>query len=602
MKWRNGIKLIIHIADVGAHREKFSRGDKYPEQGPLLINKIEECVKKNINIIGFKIGDYPKQSFDKISEIYDDYKLTYKNNKKAVSENFNRLVMRAAHQVINPSYKYLKRLKQVLHLPNDVEKDIDDKKSLLSILEKGSIDNYVITEDNYKKMVLLIYRIKANVPVIIMGETGCGKTSLIIKLSQIFNSGEELVEKIDINPGITDKEITDKMREINNMAKSGKYKDKELWAFFDEINTCLTLSLLTQVFINRTFNGEKLEDNVRLIGACNPYRKRKELIERCGLTREDDEDDQLVYKVEQLPQSLLYYVFSFGSLRDEDEKKYIRSIIQKLFTKEEEQLRDLTTEAISKCHIFLRESFGNDPSIVSLREIARFKTCVEFFQDYFIKKNDQTKNKLDKETEKVYKIKSIICSIYLCYFIRLTNEDKRGKFDAELQQILLEIANVNYEVKTEDEKNIPDLFSKIKYERLAQDLREKNFQKFSDLFKIEEEFLLEQIELDKGIGKNQLLKENLFLLFLAVVTKIPLIIVGKPGTGKSLSAQLIYNSMRGQYSKPKDGKKSFFTKYPQINQTYFQGSESTIPEDVEELFKKTEDTYNIYKKNKKKMI
>ena len=168
------------------------------------------------------------------------------------------------------------------------------------------------------------------------------------------------------------------------------------------------------------------------------------------------------------------------------------------------------------------------------------------------------------------------------------------------KQILLEIANVNCEVKTEDEKNIPDLFSKIKYERLAQDLREKNFQKFSDLLKIEEEFLLEQIELDKGIGKNQLLKENLFLLFLAVVTKIPLIIVGKPGTGKSLSAQLIYNSMRGQYSKPKDGKKSFFTKYPQINQTYFQGSESTIPEDVEELFKKTEDTYNIYKKNKKK--
>ena len=156
MKWRNGIKLIIHIADVGAHREKFSRGDKYPEQGPLLINKIEECVKKNINIIGFKIGDYPKQSFDKISEIYDDYKLTKKdngqfieiyvfardkNNKKAFSENFNRLVMRAAHQVINPSYKYLKRLKQVLHLPNDGEKDIDDKKSLLSILEKGSIDN-----------------------------------------------------------------------------------------------------------------------------------------------------------------------------------------------------------------------------------------------------------------------------------------------------------------------------------------------------------------------------------------------------------------------------------------------------------------------------
>ena len=69
------------------------------------------------------------------------------------------------------------------------------KKSLVSILNIGT-DNYVITEDNYKKMVLLVYRIRANVPVIIMGETGCGKTSLIIKLNQLLNNGEKKVKNI----------------------------------------------------------------------------------------------------------------------------------------------------------------------------------------------------------------------------------------------------------------------------------------------------------------------------------------------------------------------------------------------------------------------
>ena len=59
------------------------------------------------------------------------------------------------------------------------------------------------------------------------------------------------------------------------------------------------------------------------------------------------------------------------------------------------------------------------------------------------------------------------------------------------------------------------------------DLRGKIFEKFSDLLEIEEDFLIKQVELDKGIGKNQSLKENLFLIFLGVVTKIPLIIVGK---------------------------------------------------------------------------
>ena len=81
----------------------------------------------------------------------------------------------------------------------------------------------------------------------------------------------------------------------------------------------------------------------------------------------------------------MHYVFNFGSIKDEDEKKYIKSIINKIFDKNEEELHNLTTEAISKCHIFLRKTF-EDPSIVSLREIVRFTKCVEFFQDYFLKK------------------------------------------------------------------------------------------------------------------------------------------------------------------------------------------------------------------------
>ena len=145
-----------------------------------------------------------------------------------------------------------------------------------------------------------------------------------------------------------------------------------------------------------------------------------------------------------------------------------------------------------------------------------------------------------------------------------------------------------------DEKKGLDLLSKIGYKRLRDDikknLKENYFEQFSDLLKIEEEFLLEKINPEKGIGRNQLIKENLFLLFLAVVTKIPLIIFGKPGTGKSLSAQLISNSMQGQYSKD-----IFFTNYPQITQLYFQGSDSTTPAEVEELFKNAENLYKISK-------
>ena len=73
-------------------------------------------------------------------------------------------------------------------------------------------------------MFLLIYRIKANVPVIIMGETGCGKTALITKLNQILNNGEITVKIINIHPGITDEDICEFMREIDEQAKKNSTK------------------------------------------------------------------------------------------------------------------------------------------------------------------------------------------------------------------------------------------------------------------------------------------------------------------------------------------------------------------------------------------
>ena len=73
----------------------------------------------------------------------------------------------------------------------------------------------------------------------------------------------------------------------------------------------------------------------------------------------------------------MYYIFNFGSIDQEDEKKYILSIISKLFSEEEIILKERTKDAISKCHEYLRDTF--DPSIVSLREMTRFTKCCDFF-------------------------------------------------------------------------------------------------------------------------------------------------------------------------------------------------------------------------------
>ena len=469
---------------------------------------------------------------------------------------------------------YLKLLKKILDLPYSEE-------TLLSIIEEKN--NYVITNDNFKKMVLLIYLINANIPVIIMGETGCGKTSLITKLNQIVNGGKITVIKINIHSGITDEILCERIEQINKEAEDLKVEGKELWVLFDKVNTCLSLPLLTQIFINRSYNGKKINDNIRLIGTCNPFRKRKGNEEKYGLNLSDD--NELVYSFNPLPQSLLYYFINLGVINKIDEKNYIHSIIDKLFTKEEKCLHEITRDAISECHIFLRKKY--DHSFVSLRDIERFSKCVEFFKSYF-----KIKNKYEKRdnNEKNNKIRSIICSIYLCYYLRLTTQKLRINFEDTLKPILLKLVNNEANI---DEKG-RTLMEQIKIQDLKNEIENRSegiINNFSDFLRIEQDYLIDQIELDKGIYKNALLKENIFSVFISVITTIPLIIMGKPDTGKSLSAQIIYNSMKGKYSKNK-----FFKQFPQINQIYFQGSKSTQPEDVKELFKKAEAKLKIFQK------
>ena len=538
-------------------------------------------------LTGIKIID-KKDSIDMLSEVYE----SDLNNMKFLSPlifiirdkmKYDKLYIREKDlKDYDNSLDYLNILKKILDIPYSEE-------SLLSIIQEKN-NNYVITNDNFKKMVLLIYRIIANIPVIIMGDTGCGKTSLITKLNQILNGGKTTLKIINIHPGITDEILCERMDEANKESEDLKNDNQELWVFFDEMNTCLSLSLLTEIFINRKYNGKTISDNIRLIGACNPYRKRKGNKEKCGLSISDDNDNELVYLVNPLPQSLLYYVFSFGSINDEDEKKYIHSIIEKLFSEEEKILHENTEEAISKCHIYLRNKF--DPSVVSLREIARFTKCIEFFNEYFRIKNNYKKR---DNNEKNNKLRSIICSIYLCYYVRLTNQEIRFNFESELRSTLLKLVNNE---KSIDEKRDGNLMDQIKNQDLKTEIErrpEEIINNFSDFLRVEQDYLIDQIELDKGIGKNALLKENIFLLFLSVITSIPLIIIGKPGTGKSLSAQLIYKSMRGKYSKNK-----FFQQFPQIIQIYFQGSESTQPEDVEKLFKNAGTKLKTLKEKRKK--
>ena len=70
ISWRNGIRIIIHLADAGAHGKLFSNYDKYPEEEEKLIIELEKCLKKNIDIFGYVILEGSRNSFEQCSKIY----------------------------------------------------------------------------------------------------------------------------------------------------------------------------------------------------------------------------------------------------------------------------------------------------------------------------------------------------------------------------------------------------------------------------------------------------------------------------------------------------------------------------------------------------
>lgn len=70
INWRNGNKVIIHLTDAGAHGNLFTPNDHYPEEEKKLIDEIEKCAKKKINIFGYIIQEPARNTFEELAKIF----------------------------------------------------------------------------------------------------------------------------------------------------------------------------------------------------------------------------------------------------------------------------------------------------------------------------------------------------------------------------------------------------------------------------------------------------------------------------------------------------------------------------------------------------
>ena len=374
-----------------------------------------------------------------------------------------------------------------------------------------------------------------------MGETGCGKTSLI---RIIANLKDVTMQILNIHAGIEDKDIIEFLKEKNLFEKNNNINDT-VWVFLDEINTCNSLNLIMEIMIKNTCKGEKIRPNVKFIAACNPYRldtKEKEII---GLYDETKHlVRKLVYTVNPLPIPLLNFVFDFGAPSSEDIKRYISNLVLPILKESISdnnclnKIKNLSENAIFDAQEFIRNNFGI--SSVSLRDVRRWGIFFKWFCNSFLKIPYFAKYNFSDENIYMY---SLNLSIYICYYIRIFNKLLRKEFCSLMKE---SFGNHNFE-----------------------------FEEFPNKI---QNIIADKVELDKGIAKNRALLENLFSIFVCLNTKIPLFIIGKPGCSKSLSSQLIFKSMNG-----KDNE--FFKYFPKVYTKSYQGSLTSNSKGILNIFK-----------------
>ncbi|XP_052243455.1 E3 ubiquitin-protein ligase RNF213-like [Dreissena polymorpha] len=457
---------------------------------------------------------------------------------------------------------------------------------------------YELTTDNVKKILAIYMRFRSDIPVVIMGETGCGKTRLVKFMCALqcppgVNVNNMILMKVhggtikdDIKRSI--KKAEEQARQ--NVRMMAKYKTNIYTVlFFDEANTTEAIGLIKEVMCDKSMCGEPLKfyENLKIVAACNPYRKHPdELIhklEQAGLGYHVDADEttdklgrvpmrRLVYRVQPLPQSLLPLVWDFGQLNTDVEILYVRQMVKRYIDEDilpdSRSLVDVMSRILIESQQFMREQ-KDECSFVSLRDVQRALMVMAWFYEQaenngvlFEMMNTRLSNKytfeaqnsedednhanvgLDKLT------RSLVLALGVCYHACLGTE-KRQRYRKRVFKCFRD----------------PCVLT-----RGANQIAEE-IECCQDVF-------LDNVSLDNNIARNTALKENVFMMVVCIELRIPLFLVGKPGSSKSLAKTIVADAMQGNCSKFK-----LFKHFKQVQMVSFQCSPLATPDGIVGTFR-----------------
>eukprot|EP01079_Euglenida_sp_SAG-EU17-18_P012735 gene12735-355_t len=216
----------------------------------------------------------------------------------------------------------------------------DLKEGLSSLIADVLRPSFMITENNFTRMIAIWYRIQAGMSVIFQGETGCGKTTLVRFFVENIMCLPLTV--INVNGGYSADKLQRDLAPL--VALAYLQPDERHVVFLDEVNTCPHQTSVKELLCDGFLLGQRFPPNISFICCINPYQRdthgskassagglnynhHLDRISKMDPTHADKVKARLsagpgsllrnlVYSVHQIPETLLTLVWDIGSPAD----------------------------------------------------------------------------------------------------------------------------------------------------------------------------------------------------------------------------------------------------------------------------------------------
>ena len=249
-----------------------------------------------------------------------------------------------------------------------------------------------------------------------------------------------------------------------------------------------------------------------------------------------------------MPFSMFPLIWDFGNVTDGNEARYIAQMIEThVQTNTEPQQKKLLVNLLSESQAFMRKQ-RDECSFVSLRDVERTIEVFNWLESVKKALFPDLRNFLPKTISQIsdFHIKCIL-SLSISYNVRL--DTKRYAYSARISRVL------GYDEKTQDVMRL--------------------------IFRASQDAILKEMQLDDTIAKNDALVENTMMMCICIQLKIPLFLVGKPGSSKTLSKTVVNTLMQGKKSQSE----LFREHFKEIQMFTYQCSPISTSESIHGIFR-----------------